>query len=436
MKIKTLTLAILSGISTLTQAQLRITSDFRTLGEARHGYMEPAVDTSQVATFISQRSRISLEYKRDRISLKFGVQDVRVWGEDDQYTGSGTFGDSESLQTAETWMQYNFTDSILVKLGRQIWAYDEQRILSGRDRNQYGLFYDGALFSFNRGKWQADIGASFNNTAQNLYDNPYYTDKNRFQTLDFVYLKNSVSKQLDISAIGVATGYQDQQTRNKLNVMYTGGATATFSFTDVLLHTEGYYQTGKNNKAKDVSAYFITAHGSYKLFEGKLMPEIGADYFSGHDATNSDADYAGTDHSFDILYGARFKYYGNMNQFMFVGKPFENGGVRDYYATITAKPNKKNVVKAQYHNFGLTADYASATSTPEQFDALDKALGSEIDLIYTHAISKDIKASIGGGYLLPTKSLEYLKGQNKIDNSQSYYVWASLRFSPELFASK
>jgi len=432
-KLKTVLIVatFLAGLN--AHAQLELNADFRTLGEIRHGYMQPATDTSVAASFVSQRSRVILKFKQDKLSLKFSVQDVRTWGEDDQYTGSGTFGDSGSLQAAESWLKYSFTDSIYLKLGRQVWAYDEQRILSGRNRNQYGLFYDAALFSWTAPKLQFDAGASFNNTGQNLYNVDYYTDKNKFQSLNFLYLKHKPTEKMHWSAIALATGYNDASSRNSLNFMYTGGLTATMQAGDAQVHGEAYYQTGQNNKGADVSAYFFTANATYKLADGKIVPGVGIDYYSGHDASNTDADYSATDHGFDVLYGARFKYNGNMNQFMFIGKPYEKGGLQDIYATLELKPLKKHILKAQLHSFALTSAYAAPESMPNDFVEIDRNLGVEADMIYIYKLAKNTKFNLGLSYLSVSESLDYLKGQAKLGDAPSYYIWASLQYTPQLF---
>lgn len=423
-------------ISSIAIAQFSVTGDFRTLGEMRHGYMQLAVDTSSPAAFVSQRSRIGFAYKKEKLSLKMSIQDVRTWGEDDQYTGSGTFGDSQSLQTAESWMQYNFTDSLFIKLGRQAWVYDEQRLLSGRDRNQAGLFYDALLLSWKKKNLQTDVGLSFNNTGQALYNTDYYVDKNKFQSQNFIYIKHKPLENISWSAIGLATGYHDTLPRNNMNFMYTGGLTTTTTFGAAHIHAEGYYQTGKNNKEAEVSAYLVTAHAKYKLLDGKVTPGVGVDYYSGHDASNTDEDYAKVDHTFDIMYGARYKFNGNMNQFMFVGKPYEKGGLQDLYATLDLKLAKKHIVKSQFHSYSLSNTYASPESKADTFKALDKALGYEIDLVYIFKINKQAKVTVGGGYFSATDSFRYLKGQAKLESAPSYYVWASLQFTPELFNSK
>ena len=61
-------------------AQFKVDADFRTRGELRNGYITPAVENSTAASFVSQRSRINFSFAKEMISMKLGIQDVRVWG--------------------------------------------------------------------------------------------------------------------------------------------------------------------------------------------------------------------------------------------------------------------------------------------------------------------------------------------------------------------
>lgn len=434
-RIGLLILGAVVGISSSTYGQFSVNADIRTRSELRNGYMQPAVDSSVSAFFISQRTRLTFDYKKEKLALRFGIQDIRVWGQDNNYTPSGTFGDSLTLFTSEAWAQYNFTDSTSLKIGRQIWAYDEHRLLSSRDWNQKGVFYDGLLFSKYMSKWQFDVGASFNNTAENLYNIDYYSDKNRFQTLNFIYIKHKLSDKLDLSGMYLNTGYNNISDMNRIDLMHTGGLNINYKNSAVKLHAEGYYQFGKNNKTQDVNAYFVTAGAETYLMDKKLTLGAGIDYFSGHDASNTDADYKATDHTFDILYGARFKYYGYMNEYMFVGKPFEQAGLQDINFTIKYRPVKRHIIKTQAHIFSQTADFAAPASTADQFVALDKYLGTELDLMYIFAINKYSKLNIGAAYYINSDSFENIKKVKPDIAAPSYYAWVSIQFKPEIFNS-
>lgn len=413
-------------------AQFSVDGDLRTRTELRNGYMLPATDTSASAFFTSQRSRVTLHFQKERIEFRFGIQDVRVWGQDDKITGSGTFGDTRSLSTSESWLQYTVADSLNIKLGRQVLSYDNHRIFSSRDWNQNGVFYDAVLFSYKNIPWAVDLGFSFNNTADNLFNIDYYHELNKFQTLNFMHLENRLTDNLSVSGLFVNTGYNNPDKRNSLLMMYTGGSVAVFSAENVSASAEGYYQFGKNSYGKNVSAYFFSVSGLYTLLPKTLKIGAGVDYFSGHDATRANAGYRATDHTFDIMYGARFKYYGYLNQYMFVGKSFEQGGLQDVSAQLVYIKNKRHTVKLMYHYFSLTNTVVAADS----FRELDAGLGSEIDAMYVFKINQIANLNVGGAYYASSDSFSYVKGVAPGLEAPSYYAWVALQFTPQIFDSE
>lgn len=435
-KKKLVSIAAASLLMHASYAQLRIDSDFRTRSEIRHGYMQPAVDTSASAVLTSQRSRIGMTYVQGKMAVRLSVQDVRLWGEDDTYTATGTQGDSQSLQTAEAWLEYRFTDSLSLTLGRQKLMYDQERLLSARDWNQSGLFYDAAVMRWTGKQWQVDAGGSFNNNEDRLFNRDYYTDRNRFQTLAFAYMSYKPAASVKLSAIGLSTGYADATKRNSINYMQTAGGTSLYDGDQLWANAEAYYQYGHNNQGKQVSAYMASVSAKYKLFGKKMILGLGSDFLSGNDAGNTSADYKSTDHAFDPLYGARFKYYGNMTMFAFANKPAESAGLHDTYAGLTLKPTEKHMLTTDVHYFRLANIFPDKTTTPDTFVKADPYLGTEIDVVYTYQINKWAQASIGGGYFAVAPTLEQIKGTSALESSPSYFAWASLRFRPELFNSK
>jgi hypothetical protein len=44
----------------------------------------PSSKQAKGAFFISQRSRLNLDFKQEQVLMKFSLQDVRVWGDEIQ----------------------------------------------------------------------------------------------------------------------------------------------------------------------------------------------------------------------------------------------------------------------------------------------------------------------------------------------------------------
>ncbi len=60
---------------------MSITGEIRPRFESRHGYKQLAQKDIGGANFISQRSRLNLNFKSESFIVGLSVQDVRVWGD-------------------------------------------------------------------------------------------------------------------------------------------------------------------------------------------------------------------------------------------------------------------------------------------------------------------------------------------------------------------
>ena len=68
--------------------ELSITGQLRTRAEYRDGYGAPHADGADPGGFINDRARLTFDYKRDKLALGFSAQQVGVWGQDPQISGS------------------------------------------------------------------------------------------------------------------------------------------------------------------------------------------------------------------------------------------------------------------------------------------------------------------------------------------------------------
>lgn len=63
----------------------------RPRAEYRNGVLFPRAESADAAGFITNRARLSMGYKRDRLSLGVSAQHVGVWGQDPQIDKNGRF---------------------------------------------------------------------------------------------------------------------------------------------------------------------------------------------------------------------------------------------------------------------------------------------------------------------------------------------------------
>ena len=175
-------------MSMAAYAQFTISGQLRPRGEWREGYGTLALKGSDDAAFISQRTRLILDFKTDQLIFHTSVQDVRIWGQDASTISSA---DGNRLAVHEAWAEIilsnrddtsskkSLFDYFAVKAGRQELVYDDERLLGNVDWTQQARRHDAIVFKAIEKGWQADIGAAFNqNTDAINYNGTYYTPAN------------------------------------------------------------------------------------------------------------------------------------------------------------------------------------------------------------------------------------------------------------------
>lgn len=407
------------------RAQLSINTELRPRGEIRNGYKSLFAEDDKTAYFVSQRTRLGLSYTHEEYALKITGQDVRVWGDESLYNATGVKGDHASVELYEAWFSVNFRNYYTFKIGRQEWSYDDQRLLSARNWAQSGLAYDGILVKYDNNHFRADIGLSLNNDAENKAGNEYTPDKMKF--LDFVYLSQKIGQQSELTFTGIISGYQKEEESETVYVSATYGPYFKTKTKKVEFESSLFHQTGTNRTGQNINAYLISAKGFY-AFTDKLRIGSGFDIISG----NSISGNTNTDRSFDLLYGGRHRFSGDMDYFSDLTKSVSDAGIVDLYAKSDIKFSKKNSLSLTYHHF-LTHE-----SVPDPVSAdknLEKSLGDEIDIMYKYKADIPLEIRIGMALFQPTKSMEILQGVSGVSDNLQYFTYVQLTFTPQILNS-
>ncbi len=438
-------------ISLIGFGQLEINAELRPRAEVRHGYKLIPTDSTDAATFISQRTRLNLYYTHPKFKVGFGIQDVRVWGDEQLFNATGVYGDNASLDMNEGWIEIFAGKSNSFKIGRQYWIYEDERLLARRNWNQSSIKYDGFLYKFEKDKIKVHAGLSLNNNIDNMLGNDYnlYKEVTYFDTVsqtiitvkvplqskqktqNFIYINNKINDKLNLSFQALATGFQKEGTANTIYVKGTYGLYVNYKPGKLAVKANGFYQNGKNIKGNKVSSYFISLRGDAKL--DPFAINAGVDYHSGQNAKKENNNYQETDHLFDVFYGGRHQFYGYMDLFDNVSKSTANGGLVDLYAGFKYKVAKNSNIALDYHYFRLQ----NKVMDPYQEDnILDKSLGSEFDLTVDVAIIPEIVITGGFSTMLPTASMEKLQGYGNGENGFAYWGWCMITAKPTLFKSE
>ena len=305
--------------------------------------------------------------------------------------------------------------------------YDDQRLLSARNWNQNSLSYDALVYKFNKNTFLFDLGFSLNNQRENVFGNDY--PPNIMKTLNFLYLKKQFSK-LNISILGIASGYQKDGTAETIYLRATTGSYLEYKTENLFVSASGYYQFGKNKTGMDVNAYLLSANAKYNIWKFKIG--VGIDVASGKNKLKTDSSYINKDQMFSVLYGSRHKFYGNMDYFSYLPIATSGGGLVDIFATLNYKLSSTTGLGVAYHFFALQNNVIDPTYTEQDTKALKKSLGSELDLNFSWTLSKIINLKGGYSFMLPTNSLEIVQGIDPGKSNFSSWAWIMLTVKPKL----
>src|SRR5690606_5417738 len=122
--------------------EFSVSLEFRPRTELRNGYRQLRTDTTGIAFYTSQRSRLYLTYQRPGFIFHTSIQDVRIWGEDDPRSTAGT------LQVFETYVEPSITERLSVRIGRQKIMYDNQRLFAQNNWRQNAGSHDAVRFVY------------------------------------------------------------------------------------------------------------------------------------------------------------------------------------------------------------------------------------------------------------------------------------------------
>jgi len=405
------------------KSKLKIDASLRTRGEVINGYKSLPTENNSPNLVTSQQTRLNFGYENSKMKFYLSLQDARIWGEGDIVTGTGNFGNTASVDVFQAWASLKLSSSTDIKFGRQKLAVDGQRLIGGRGWNNNGLAYDAATLTYKKNGLSLNLVMSFNNQKYGVFVEDYDLDEKKMKSMNYLHISKKFNDDLYMSFLTLFTGFQPAGSPTIVQFKNTSGIFMKYDNKKIFAASEVYYQLGKTIGGQDVAAYLFNAEAGYNFG----IPYIGAgiDYISGQSQDETEKYQA-----FDNFYGARFKFNGNLNYFV-VPKSTKNGGLVNPFFKLGLKFNKKNSLTAYYHMFKTAQDVVNGTG-----ENYDKNLGSEIDLIYTHKINKEIILKAGYHTAFVSETLESFKGVTIGESETPQWFWVMLTFKPTLFSSK
>jgi hypothetical protein len=403
--------------TTLPDKKLRIDAEFRPRTEFRNGYQQLRNDTSTGAFFTNQRLRLSANYAFDnRFVMQVSVQDLRVWGQQDPRSTSAT------LQLFEGWAEAYITNKFSIRVGRQRLVYDNQRLFAENDWRLSAAVHDAVNFKFYTPKLSSELAIAFNQSSERFFGTDYSPSGfTNYKFLAVNYLRYKFNSRFTLTGINSTDGYQDKTNPEKIYFRYTPGGRIEWEMNGFYSTLSAYYQGGKNNSGKTLSAWYIQPEIRYTSLKG-LTARFGAEVFSG----NNNSLTSNTDHSFVPLYGVAHRFNGSMDLITKFPTDVAGAGLVNPYLFLIQPLSTKIDLRADFHTFHLQQDYYTVDDIK-----IDRYLGFENDFMISYKPNAVTKVDLGVSYMLPTESFEIVKssGNGKLNLT---WIYLSLTFRPQL----
>ncbi|MEP0714445.1 MAG: alginate export family protein, partial [Algoriphagus sp.] len=373
-------------------------------------------DEAKPAAFVTQRSRLNLGFRDEKLSLYISMQDVSTWGDEQTLTAADN---NNSFSLFQAWIKYDFTENWALKLGRQTLSYDDQRILGEVDWTMQGRFHDAAMIQYAKNKSKLDLAFAYNQQKQNFLGTDYtITGGFSYKTMQMAHFTQAWDRA-SFSFLFMNNGFQKYTNdptplTDGLYHRQTTGAYFTFPLSVLAITGSAYLQTGKADASTDLTGYQYMVEAKYKT--GIVTLIAGFESLSGTDQVGEEKNK-----SFFPLYGTNHKFNGLMDYF-YVGNHANNVGLNDLYGKISLAAGEKSTVGLNVHYFSAQAEMAND---------LNQNLGTELDVVYGNSLGKYVKLNVGYSQLFATESMRAIKGGISYENTNNW-GWVQLIINPRL----
>lgn len=400
-------------------AQLKVSAEYRPRTEYRHGYKAMVTDKDDAAFATTQRTRLNFTFNSEKVKYRLTIQDVRIWGDQSQLSTT-----SNQLMVQQGWAEYMFSNECSMKLGRQELDYDDARILGNVDWTQQARSHDVALFKYEKG-YKLHVGLAFNQ-GTDLLKTTNYEVANNYKTMQFVWFNKKV-QNLGVSLLFLNNGLQNKSTDPtpvyKVAYSQTLGSRLTYDEKNWSLNGAFYNTSGEDATLRKLAAYYASLGANIKLSE-KWGGALGWELLSGtSEVDKKDANY--TNHSFNPFYGTNHKFNGSMDYF-YVGNHINSVGLNDLFGTLSYKNGKFNAGLTP-HFFLAASDVVDPTDATK---TMDKALGTEIDLMAGYKLADNVTLSAGYSQMFGTNTLQKLNAGSDY-NATNNWAWVMISFKPD-----
>ncbi len=382
----------------LNKGSIIISGEMRPRFELRKGYKTLIYDSLVPASFVSQRSRLNFDFKNHYLRFYISLQDVRIWGED------VSTSDQKFPGLFESFAEVNLCKNWKIRAGRQVLAYDSERLFSGNNWKQAARSHDAFRLMYRGDNIIMEQVLAFNQTKENSNGTEYSPTFSNYKFLAMNFLKYKVSEQFIVTALNTADGFQDVNRAENMYLRYTLGGRLEYKKDKLYATAASWYQCGKTDSLYKIHSWYLHAEAKYEAIKN-LFVTGGAEILSG----NINGQGATLNRAFVTLYGSGHTFMGYMDYFTSFPGDTKKDGLVNPYLYLQFKTGKFNL-KFNNHLFFLQSDSQQ----------LDKYLGFESDLVVNYKVSDFASVEFGFCYFSPTESLNKIKNVTTPDPFQHF----------------
>lgn len=408
-------LLFFSSFAIVSKAQFTLSGELRPRAEYRHGFQGLSAPDDDPAFFISQRSRLNVNFTESALRFGLSLQDIRVWGEVPQLNRSDF---NSSIH--EAWAELTLGEKTHLKLGRQELIYDDSRIFGNVDWAQQGRSHDLAVLKFSgESGLQFHAGFAFNQPGERNVGTSY-TLANSYKTIQYAWL-NRKADNFQFSLLFLNNGLENNDGDNFFSQTF-GGRTTFQASGSFGLEGSAYFQTGKLVAGRELGAWYLMLAAWLKPADNLRM-DAGLEILSGtpqRDGTD------GKSKSFTPLYGTNHKFNGHMDYF-YVGNHINNVGLVDLFATLDYSKDRFSA-GLMPHIFFSQAGLVNPDDTDND---MPRFLGVELDLYAGYRLNEFSVLRFGYSRMFASESMEVLKGGSR--SEPNHWAWAMIIIRPVIF---
>ena len=398
--------------------ELVVDFEVRPRAEYRDNFIWTPADTVMPKLYVTQRNRLSISYKTNRLRLHASPQEIHVWGE------SGHFSRVGNVNFFELYAEPNLSRNIFVRFGRQALSLDNGRMFSAAPWSQQSRAHEGIRFFYKK-KLETDLTIAFTRPYSRHFD-PAYSPvaAHTYKYLFVHHLRHKFSSQIALTTINTVDVFRRTGGDRENYQRITNGGRLDYTRNWFYATVNAYYQYGQNAAAKKIRAYYIQPEISANT--GRTLFRLGAEILSGNKSTTPKDVFS----SFVPLYGVAWKFMGNMNLFTRFPADVNEKGLVNPYFFIIYQATKKLSVRGDAHLF-----YSQYPLLTEGREVDGKYLGFESDLSFNYKPIKGLEIIYGFSFTAATQRMELLK---KVPDARKTPVWSYLMvsFAPRLLNRK